>query len=454
MQSDTEMPNNCLCSHTLCRLMAGLDDLRRRLRPLFFDADGNGAPAAGPLDGSEVLEGGTISLLSRSCTEYNISERGFHKRKIGQDEANSSDKAYPCSYHDMHIFGSIGSGSSSVVQRAISVPAHRIMALKKMNVFEKDKRAQILNELGTFSEACCYPDIIRVKKFIPEPVLAHMLEKVLPALCYLHEVKHVVHRDKKPANLLINLKGDAKITIFGVTSGLQDSVGMCASFIGTVTYMSPERIRNSHYSYSADIWSLGLSILECATGRFPYDVNGGLSNLMLQILDDPSPTAPKDVYSSEFCSFVSACLQKDADARPTCQQLLSHPFIKKYRRTGMDVSSYVKSVYEPTERLRQLAHMLAVHYYLIFYGLGNIWRHMKTFYREESVFSFLGETHFDQSNIVATLSRIRKILKGKHPHHKLVHVIEKVRCCAHGEEGVAIRVWFIHCGQSAPCLWR
>ncbi|WVZ92753.1 hypothetical protein U9M48_038796 [Paspalum notatum var. saurae] len=540
--------------------MAGLDDLRRRLRPLFFDADANGAPAAGPLDGCEVLEGGNISLLSRSCTEYNISEHGFHKRNIGQDEANSSDKAYPCSYHDMHIFGSIGSGSSSVVQRAIFIPAHRIMALKKMNVFEKDKREQILNELGTFSEACCYPglvefhgafyapnsgaicfaleymdggslaDIIRAKKFIPEPILAHMLQKVLPALCYLHEVKHIVHRDIKPANLLVNLKGDAKITDFGVTSGLQDSVGMCTSFIGTVTYMSPERIRNSHYSYSADIWSLGLSILECATGRFPYDVNGGISNLMLQlqlsesgtpcllkivrlrnsvsvsvlspegakevppatahqvmcprapagrlgveealvavwhwascltcaagpdsrvenatvyclprgpILDDPSPTPPKDVYSSEFCSFISACLQKDADARPTCQQLLSHPFIKRYRRTGVDLSSYVKSVYEPTEILRHLAHMLAVHYYLIFDGLGNIWRHMKTFYREESVFSFLGETHFGQSNIVATLSRIRKILKGKRPRHKLVHVIDKVRCCAHGEEGVAIRV--------------
>uniref|UniRef100_A0A0A9ECL9 Protein kinase domain-containing protein n=1 Tax=Arundo donax TaxID=35708 RepID=A0A0A9ECL9_ARUDO len=46
---------------------------------------------------------------------------------------------------------------------------------------------------------------------------------------------------------------------------------------------------------------------------------------MLQILDDPSPTPPKDVYSSEFCSFISAYLQKDADARPTWEQLLSHP---------------------------------------------------------------------------------------------------------------------------------
>ncbi|RLM60381.1 mitogen-activated protein kinase kinase 3-like [Panicum miliaceum] len=283
----------------------------------------------------------------------------------------------------MHIFGSVASGSSSVVHRAIFIPAHRIVALKKINVFDKEKREQILNELGTLSEACCYPglvefhgafykpnsgaiyfaleymdggslaDIIRVKKFILEPVLAHMLVKVLPALRYLHEVKHVVHRDIKPANLLVNLKGDVKITDFGVTAGLHDSVST--------------------------------------------------------ILDDPSPTPAKYVYSPEFCSFISACLQKDADARPTCEQLLSHPFINRYKRTGVDLSAYFKSAYDPTE----------------YYGKWH---------------TFLGEEHIGQNDIFGTLARIRKMLKGNRPRSKIVHVIEKVRCCAHGEEGVAIRV--------------
>lgn len=54
--------------------------------------------------------------------------------------------------------------------------------------------------------------------------------------------------------------------------------------------------------------------------------------------------------------------------------------------------------------------------------------------------SFLGETYRGQSEIFDTLSRIRKILKGNHPRGKIVHMIEKVRCCAHGEEGVAICV--------------
>ena len=66
----------------------------------------------------------------------------------------------------------------------------------------------------------------------------------------------------------------------------------CATFVGTVTYMSPERIRNENYSYAADIWSLGLTILECATGKFPYNVNAGPANLMLQVIG----------YSDFFCS--------------------------------------------------------------------------------------------------------------------------------------------------------
>ena len=57
----------------------------------------------------------------------------------------------------------------------------------------------------------------------------------------------------------------------------------CATFVGTVTYMSPERINNECYSYPADVWSLGLSLLECATGEFPYNASKGTVNLMLQV---------------------------------------------------------------------------------------------------------------------------------------------------------------------------
>ncbi|KAM1187270.1 hypothetical protein ACFX2J_023222 [Malus domestica] len=77
--------------------------------------------------------------------------------------------------------------------------------------------------------------------------------------------------------------------------------------------MSPERIRNENYSYPAHIWSLGLALFESGTGEFSYTANEGPVNLMLQILDDPSPPPSKHKFSSEFCSFIKAGLQKDAD---------------------------------------------------------------------------------------------------------------------------------------------
>lgn len=57
----------------------------------------------------------------------------------------------------------------------------------------------------------------------------------------------------------------------------------CNTFLGTVTYMSPERINGQPYSFPADIWALGLTLLECATGRYPYDASGGTIQLMIQV---------------------------------------------------------------------------------------------------------------------------------------------------------------------------
>ncbi|XP_052303235.1 mitogen-activated protein kinase kinase 3 isoform X2 [Populus trichocarpa] len=389
----------------------------------------------------------------------------------------------------MRIFGAIGSGASSVVQRALHIPMHRILALKKINIFEKEKRQQLLTEIRTLCEAPCYEglvefhgafytpdsgqisialeymdggslaDILRLRKRIPEPVLSHMFQKLLIGLSYLHGVRHLVHRDIKPANLLVNLKGEPKITDFGISAGLENSVAMCATFVGTVTYMSPERIRNDSYSYPADIWSLGLALFECGTGEFPYTANEGLVNLMLQILEDPSPSPSKNNFSPEFCSFIDACLQKDPDTRPTAEQLLSYPFITKYAHTDVDLAAFVQSVFDPTQRMKDLADMLTIHYYLLFDGPEELWQHTKAFYNEGSIFSFSGKQSVGSNDIFATLTNIRSTLAGDWPPERLVHVVEKLQCRAHGEDAVAIRVsgsfvignQFLICGDGVQC---
>jgi mitogen-activated protein kinase kinase 1 len=179
--------------------------------------------------------------------------------------------------------------------------------------------------------------------------LITLIIQILEGLLYLHHERHVIHRDIKPSNLLVNRKGEVKISDFGVSAVLASSMGQRDTFVGTYNYMAvrsvkhlqchviasfcslkdwiilecinlffvlyfllqPERISGSSYDYKSDIWSLGLVILECAIGRFPYvppEGEGWLSfyELLEAIVDQPPPSAPADQFSTEFCSFISS----------------------------------------------------------------------------------------------------------------------------------------------------
>jgi mitogen-activated protein kinase kinase 1 len=77
-------------------------------------------------------------------------------------------------------------------------------------------------------------------------------------------------QDVKPSNILISSTGDIKLCDFGVSGQLIDS--MANTFIGTRSYMSPERLEGNRYTVQSDIWSLGLSLVELAIGRYPIPV--------------------------------------------------------------------------------------------------------------------------------------------------------------------------------------
>ncbi|MCL7035249.1 hypothetical protein MKW94_002125, partial [Papaver nudicaule] len=196
-------------------------------------------------------------------------------------------------------------------------------------------------------------DFLKKVVAIPEPYLAAICKQVLKGLWYLHHDKHIIHRDMKPSNLLINHRGEVKITDFGVSVILATTSAERNTFVGTYNYMSPERITGEAYGYKSDIWSLGLVILECATGRFPYapsEPEEGWDNcyeLMEAIVDRELPHAPPEKFSPEFCSFISACLQKDPKVRLAADELMEHPFIKKYEDKDVNLASYFSDAGSP-----------------------------------------------------------------------------------------------------------
>ena len=125
--------------------------------------------------------------------------------------------------------------------------------------------------------------------------------QILQGLQYLHKEKKVIHRDIKPHNILLNTNGAVKIADFGVSGVIQNTIDCMTSWIGTATYMSPERLLGENYFADIDIWSLGMVLLEAATGRYPFQEPGqeskvelGFWQLVQFITTKPSPVLPND----------------------------------------------------------------------------------------------------------------------------------------------------------------
>ncbi|KAJ2906547.1 Protein kinase wis1 [Zalerion maritima] len=173
---------------------------------------------------------------------------------------------------------------------------------------------------------------------IPESVLRKITYATVVGLRYLKEKHNIIHRDVKPTNVLVNTRGQVKICDFGVSGNLVAS--LAKTNIGCQSYMAPERITQgngtfsamgvgeSTYSVSSDIWSLGLSVIECATGKYPYppEVSSSILGQLNAIVDGEPPALP-DVYSSTAKDFVQSCLHKIPAMRPSYTNLVQHPWL-------------------------------------------------------------------------------------------------------------------------------
>jgi len=199
-----------------------------------------------------------------------------------------------------------------------------------------------INILLEFMNLGTLADILKKVKKIPENILGNITYQILTGLEYMHFDKRIVHRDIKPSNILINSRGSVKISDFGVSSIVIDSMKGKETLVGTYNYMSPERIKVNNYSFNSDVWSVAMTLLESAVGVYPFfysgennddTINKNINDFwsLHKVIDELNvPELPKDEFSEEFRDFIKSCLEKDPSKRPNSKILLEHPFVIKY----------------------------------------------------------------------------------------------------------------------------
>uniref|UniRef100_A0A8C2K7L5 non-specific serine/threonine protein kinase n=1 Tax=Cyprinus carpio TaxID=7962 RepID=A0A8C2K7L5_CYPCA len=172
--------------------------------------------------------------------------------------------------------------------------------------------------------------MLELERGLTEQQISEVCCQSLQALSYLHQ-HHIIHRDLKAGNILLTMDGQVKLADFGVSAQNDNTLQKRSTFIGTPYWMAPEVImcetsKDNPYTTKADIWSLGITLIEAAEMEPPHHSLNPM-RVLLKITKSPPPTLsnPRQ-WSSHFQDFLRRTLQKNPESRWGAQQLMAHPF--------------------------------------------------------------------------------------------------------------------------------
>jgi eukaryotic-like serine/threonine-protein kinase len=238
----------------------------------------------------------------------------------------------------------IGVGSSAVVRRARDLQSRAMVAVKQFrpgasaqDVLRQARELSLLARLRhpglvrlrdagieqgsswvvtDLAEGPSLAERIRVGPVLVPRVVCRLGAELADALAYVH-TRGVVHRDVKPANVLLD-QGRARLADFGIAVSVDRTATTAnGAMIGTAAYLSPEQVRGERVGPAADVYALGLVLLEALTGRREY--SGPLVESAMARLQRP-PMVP-DAIPADLGRLIQAMTADDPDQRPAATEV-------------------------------------------------------------------------------------------------------------------------------------
>jgi serine/threonine protein kinase/tetratricopeptide (TPR) repeat protein len=164
----------------------------------------------------------------------------------------------------------------------------------------------------------------REQKVFEPNQIAGWTSQLCDALDYAHNHAKIIHRDLKPSNLMVNKKGDLKVSDFGIARSLGDSVSrltMEQGRSGTLVYMSPQQLDGERGAHLDDIYSLGATLYDLLTSKPPF-YSGNIDRQIHERIAPPLTQRRKEfniepaLVPAQWEETIAACLSKDPAKRP------------------------------------------------------------------------------------------------------------------------------------------
>ncbi|XP_052464004.1 serine/threonine-protein kinase 10 [Carassius gibelio] len=316
----------------------------------------------------------------------------FNFLKIFKLVAEKKKKQYDHVHRDANpeeiweIVGELGDGAFGKVFKAQNKQTGIFAAAKVIDTKTEDELEDYMVEIDILA-SCDHPNIVKLldafyyesklwiliefcaggavdavmlelERPLTEPQIRVVCKQTLDALQYLHDNK-VIHRDLKAGNILLTLDGEVKLADFGVSAKNTKTIQRRDSFIGTPYWMAPEVVmcetsKDRPYDYKADIWSLGVTLIELAQIEPPnHEMNP--MRVLLKIAKAEPPTLQKpSKWSPEFNDFLKHALEKNVDNRWSTAQLLQHPFVSSVTDNRPLRELIAEAKAEVTEEIEEL----------------------------------------------------------------------------------------------------